>query len=215
MNASDGAPMEIEAYADIWCPFAHVGLRLVDEQRRRHRPDIGLIVHAWPLELSNGVAMDPASARRHADELREEVAPTMFANLDMDHFPTSTLEALALVARAYRDGADAGVRASFALRDALFEHGQDISDPGVLAGLATDLGVDMPDDTDRQAVLDDWHTGQHRGVFGSPHFFAGEANAYCPSLAIDKDASGTLSIATDRAELDAFLQRCFEEPVTG
>ncbi len=204
--------MEIDVYADIWCPFAHVGLRLVDEQRRQHRPDIGLIVHAWPLELVNGVAMDPAGARRHANELREQVAPTMFAHLDVDHFPTSTLEALALVARAYRHGASTGTRASFTVRDALFEHGQDISDPVVLTGLAAELGVDMPDDTDRQAVLDDWHTGQQRGVFGSPHFFAGNANAFCPSLAINKDANGTMSIATDHAKLDAFLQHCFNEP---
>ena len=213
MNASGGAPLAIEVYADIWCPFAHVGLRLVDEQRRRHRPDIDLIVHAWPLELVNGAAMDPAGARRHANELREEVAPRMFAHLDADHFPTSTLEALALVARASRDGTGSGARASFAVRDALFEHGQDISDPAVLAGLAAELGVDMPDDADRQTVLDDWHTGQRRGVLGSPHFFAGDANVFCPSLAVTKDASGTLSIATDRAKLDAFLQRCFEEPV--
>lgn len=212
MSARGGTPMDIEVYADIWCPFAHVGLRLVDEQRRRRRPDIDLIVHAWPLELVNGVAMDPAGARRHANELREQVAPTLFAQLDVDHFPTSTLEALALVARAYRHGASTGTRASFALRDALFEHGQDISDPDVLAGLAAELGVDMPDDTDRQAVLDDWHTGRDRGVLGSPHFFADDENVFCPSLAINKDASGSLSVATDRAKLNAFLEHCFEAP---
>jgi predicted DsbA family dithiol-disulfide isomerase len=158
VNTSGGAPLEIEVYADIWCPFAHVGLRLVDEQRRQRRPDIGLIVHAWPLELVNGSALDPAGARRHANELREHVAPTMFADLDIDHFPASTLEALALEARAYRHGLSTGVRASFAVRDALFEHGQNISDPAVLAGLAAELGVGMPDDADRQAVLDDWNT---------------------------------------------------------
>ncbi len=213
MNASGSAATEIEVYADIWCPFAHVGLRLVDEQRRRRRPEIGLIVRAWPLELVNGVAMDPAAARRHANELREEVAPTMFAHLDVDKFPTSTLEALALVASAGRRGASTGLLASFVLRDALFEHGQDIADPAILAGLATELGVDMPDDADRQAVLDDWHTGQQRGVLGSPHFFAGGDNVFCPSLSITKDASGTLSIATDRAKLDAFLERSFDAPV--
>ncbi|MEO5725233.1 MAG: DsbA family protein [Ilumatobacteraceae bacterium] len=203
--------MNIEVYADIWCPFAHVGLRLVDDQRRRHRPDLGLIVRAWPLELVNGEAADAAATVRHADELREQVDPTLFAGLDIDHFPKSTLEGLALVARAYRRGTETGTKASFAVREALFEHGQDISDPAVLAGLAGLLDIDLPDDTDRQAVLDDWHGGQQRGVLGSPHFFAGDANVFCPSLAINRDADGTLSIATDRGRLDKFLRDCFEQ----
>lgn len=212
MNTSDSGPADIEVYADIWCPFAHVGLRVVDEQRGQHRPDVGLIVHAWPLELVNGVAMDPAGARRHANELRDQVAPTLFADLDVDHFPASTLEALALVARAYRHGNSKGTEASFALRDALFEHGQDISDPIVLATVAAGLGIDLPDEHDRQAVLDDWRTGQERGVLGSPHFFAGDANVFCPSLAISKDEHGELTIATDRRKLDEFLRRIFDEP---
>ena len=212
MNAPGPSPADIEVYADVWCPFAHVGLRLVDEQRREHRPDIGLIVHAWPLELVNGVAMNPASARRHADELRDQVAPTLFGDLDEENFPTSTLEALALIAGAYRHGNSTGAEASLAVRDALFEHGLDISDPTVLAALAAGLGIGLPDDTDRHAVLDDWHTGQERGVLGSPHFFAGDANVFCPSLAISKDERGNLTIDADRTKLDTFLRRIFQEP---
>ena len=93
----------IEVFADIWCPFAHVGLRAIEEQRARAgRRDVAIRVRAWPLELVNGAPLDPAVTKEHADELRDQVAPTLFQGLDVDRFPTSTLEALALANRAYR-----------------------------------------------------------------------------------------------------------------
>src|SRR6187431_2480118 len=108
--------MNIEVFADIWCPFTHVGLRAIDDERRRlGRSDIGLIVRAWPLELVNGVPMPADKAVRNVTVLRGQVAPDMFADFDGEHFPTSTLPALALVARAYRMDLRAGERASFAL----------------------------------------------------------------------------------------------------
>jgi len=201
--------MEIEVYADIWCPFAHVGLRAVAEQRRSlGRDDVGIVVRAWPLELVNGAPMDPAKAAHHADDLRAQVAPTMFAHLDVDHFPTSTIDALALTARAYRTSAALGERAAFALRDALFEHGRDIGDPAVLGAIADELGVDRPDDADRHQVRADWEAGKARGVIGSPHFFCGDADVFCPSLAISRDPDTVLRIEQDRAKLVAFLQDC-------
>ena len=132
----------IEVFADIWCPFAHVGLRAIEEQRARAgRTDVAIRVRAWPLELVNGAPLDPTVTGEHAEELRDQVAPTLFQGLDLDHFPTSTLEALALANRAYRSDLQLGERVSFALRDALFEEGRDISDRAVLDDLAHDLGV--------------------------------------------------------------------------
>jgi len=93
----------IEVFADIWCPFAHVGLRAVDEQRARSgRSDVAIWVRAWPLELVNGSALDPVVTAEHADDLRRQVAPSLFEHLDVDRFPSSTLNALALASRAYR-----------------------------------------------------------------------------------------------------------------
>ena len=127
----------IEVFADIWCPFTHVGLRAVKEQRARSgRDDVAIWVRAWPLELVNGAPLDPAVTKAHADDLRNQVAPNLFQHLDVDRFPSSTLDALALANRAYRTGPDTGERASFALRDALFEEGRDISDPAMLQRLA-------------------------------------------------------------------------------
>ena len=50
----------IEVFADIWCPFAHVGLLAIAEERiRTGRFDVAIRVRAWPLELVNGVPLDP------------------------------------------------------------------------------------------------------------------------------------------------------------
>ncbi len=198
----------IEVFADIWCPFAHVGLRAVQKQLALEgRSDAGVWVRAWPLELVNGAPVDPAATKEHAETLRGQVAPDLFSHLDIRHFPKSTLDALALVNRAYRTDLQLGTRVSYVLRDALFEEGRDISDPGTLERMAHDLGVVMPDETDRDAVLSDWHEGQRRGVLGSPHFFCGNTDAFCPSLDVTK---GPAAVTRDVSRLTAFLQSCLD-----
>ena len=199
----------IEVFADIWCPFAHVGLRAVEEQRARTgHTDVPIRVRAWPLELVNGVPLDPKVTMEHAENLRDQVAPDLFAHLDIDRFPRSTLAALALANRAYRTDLQLGERASFALRDALFEEGRDISDPGTLELLAHDLGVGPPDDSDRDAVVADWNEGRQRGVLGSPHFFCGDTDVFCPSLDITKDPVDGVSVVRDVSRLADFVERC-------
>ena len=150
----------IEVFADIWCPFTHVGLRAIDEQRiRTGRTDVAIWVRAWPLELVNGAPLDPAVTKEHADDLREQVAPNLFRHLDVERFPRSTLDALALANHAYRTDLNVGEQVSFAFRDALFEKGCDISDRATLEHLAGKLGVDMPDESDHADVVADWHEG--------------------------------------------------------
>ncbi|MFZ4720739.1 MAG: disulfide bond formation protein DsbA, partial [Ilumatobacteraceae bacterium] len=131
---SDNTPAPIEIYADVWCTFAHVGLRMVAAARRSAgREDVPIVVRGWPLELVNGAPMDPAKVVEHVHELQEHVAPDLFSHVDADHFPTSTLGALALTECAYRHDVATGERAAFLLRDALFEHGRNIADAEVLA----------------------------------------------------------------------------------
>ena len=204
-----GSGLVIEVFADIWCPFAHAGLHELRAQiEESGRTDVVVRVRAWPLELINGHPQDPVTTVEHAAELREQVAPSLFQHFDVDHFPASTLEALALVERAYRIDPASGERASFDLRHALFESGQDVSDLAVLERIASQLGVPMPDDDDRAAVLADWDDGQSRGVVGSPHYFCGDADAFCPSLDISREAGGGLSITRDTARMADFLARC-------
>ena len=199
----------IEVFADIWCPFAHVGLRAVKEQRSRSgRTDMAIWVRAWPLELVNGSPLDPEVTAAHADDLRRQVAPRLFGHLDVDRFPSSTLDALALAHRAYRADLGTGERVSFALRDALFEEVRDISERATLESLAHDFGVEMPDAFDRAGVLADWSDGHRRGVLGSPHFFCGDTDVFCPSLDITKDPVRGVSIVNDASRLTEFLARC-------
>jgi 2-hydroxychromene-2-carboxylate isomerase len=170
--------------------------------------DVVLVVHAWPLELINGVPLDSTATAVHIDELRDQVAPQLFRHFDPDHFPTTTLPALALVAAAYRQSAQLGETVSFVLRDELFERGRDVSQPDVLSFVAATYGVQVTDD-DRDTVLREWHQGLARGVKGSPHFFCGDTEVFCPSLDIAHGDTGRLQITRNRTALDDFFGQCF------
>ena len=199
----------IEVFADIWCPFAHVGLRTIQEERARAgREDVAIWVRAWPLELVNGAPLDAPTTAEHVDELRGQVAPDLFRHFDTATFPTSTLDALALANRAYRAEPQVGELVSFALRQALFEEGRDVSDSATLQQIAHTLGVAMPDDSDSARVVADWHEGERRGVLGSPHFFCGDVDVFCPSLTIMKDPGKGISIHKDTSKLTDFLAGC-------
>lgn len=196
-------------YADIWCPFAHVGLCTVRERRRqRGGDDVVLRIHAWPLELVNGRPLDAEVTASHIRELREQISEELFVGFNPVNFPSTSLPALALVSRAYRQSDSIGEVVSFALREALFEAGRDIADPEVLGDIARFYGVQDVEERDRQSVLEDWRQGQIRGVKGSPHFFCGERDVFCPSLDIRKSGDGRLLIDRSREALDAFLDGC-------
>lgn len=199
----------IEVFADACCPFAHVGLhRIRDAADAEGRPDVTLHVRAWPLELVNGNPMDAHFIAEEVDEIREQVAADLFGGFREEAFPGSSIPAMALAARAYAVSESVGQAVSLAVRDALFEHGHDIGDRSVLAGIAAAHGVDLPDDPAGDAALvhADWHDGTARGVVGSPHFFIGGENVFCPVLDI-KRVDGHLVIRVDEPAVQAFLAR--------
>lgn len=201
----------IEVYADIWCPFAHVGLRAVIRWRKQlGRDDVVLRVRPWPLELVNGVPLEPAVTAVHVDELRTQVAPDLFTEFDPGHFPPTTLPALALAEAGYRRDDMTGEAVSLALRDALFEEGRDVSSPAVLASVESAYDLSPPDAEDEGAVRIEWHEGESRGVKGSPHFFCGKFDAFCPSLDISRNAEGQLLLHRNVETLDAFLAKCLQ-----
>jgi predicted DsbA family dithiol-disulfide isomerase len=200
----------IEIYADVWCPFAHVGLHYVVARRAdQGRDDVLLDIRAWPLELVNGTPLNPAVVASHVQELRSRVTPHLFGGFDPTQFPQTSLPALAYAHAAYRSSPKMGETMSLALRDALFEQGLDISRPRVLSDIAGELDVNPPDSTDEMAVLRDWEDGIRRGVKGSPHFFCGAADAFCPSLDISRSDNGHLTVKNDMVVLDRFLTNCF------
>jgi predicted DsbA family dithiol-disulfide isomerase len=200
----------IEVFADVACPFTHVGLRRFVAQRGElGRHDVTLRVRAWPLEIVNGQPLDPQSIAEEIDAIRRQVAPALFQGFTEAAFPVSSLPALTLAAAAYDKSLGTGERVSLALRDLLFEQGVDIADTAVLARLASqhDVSVDL---ADSRRVLADHAEGVTRGVVGSPHFFTAAGGFFCPSLDVHRDAGGHLRITADSAGFDRFVASCFD-----
>ena len=207
----DGRATVIEVFADVSCPFAHVGLRRFVQQRAQlSRDDLVLWVRAWPLELVNGTPLDPATAAKHVAELREQVEPDLFAGFDVTSFPESSLEALALAAAAYRAGDRIGERVSLALRDALFEQGRNIGDAAVLRTIAAEQDIEVPFPDAVDAVIADWEEGKRRSVRGSPEFFVKGRGHFCPALDITR-VDGQLRIVLDADGFTAFLDAVLED----
>lgn len=197
----------IEVFADVACPFTHVGLRRFVEHRRTAGRDVILRVRAWPLQIVNGRPLDPDLVAEEVEALRPTVASDLFIGFDRTRFPTTSRPAFAVAAAAYRRDLPTGEAVSLALRDALFEQGEDVADPAVLASIARRFEIEV-DDVDVASVEADHAEGVARGVIGSPHFFPPGGSFFCPSLRVERDQRGVLRIRSD-AGLDEFLAACF------
>jgi 2-hydroxychromene-2-carboxylate isomerase len=207
-GADDRAVDVVEVFADVCCPFTHVGLRRFVERRAalgRHEPL--LVVRAWPLELVNGEPLDGDFIAEEIEALRGQVAPDLFTGFRRGFFPSTSLPALALAAGAYRVDVRTGEQVSLALRDALFERGIDIGDDRVLDAIAAIHGLDRPGEAEHAAVRSDWEDGRRRGVRGSPEFFVAGRGYFCPTLDISR-VDGQLQIRPDPEALDEFLGAC-------
>lgn len=198
----------IEVFADVGCPFTHVGLRrFVTRRAELGRDDVTLWVRAWPLEIVNGTPMDPHFIAEEVDDIRTQVAPDLFAGFREATFPATSLPAMALAATAHRQGAAVGEQVSLELRDLLFEQGLDVADADVLASVAARHGL-VPDDDDLARVHADHAEGVERGVIGSPHFFTPAGGFFCPALEVHRDGEGQLQVAPDPAGFERFLADC-------
>ncbi len=200
--------MKIEVFADVTCPFTHVGLKQVVRHVAEAAEPPEVRVRAWPLEWVNGVPMDFDAVRLKAQALTEQLGVDDFHGLRADGWPVTTIPALGLAAAAYRHDASTGLAVSLALRGAVFERGLDVADADVLAAIAADHGVTGPGDV--ADVEADYEDGQRRGVTGSPHFFVGEDDFFCPALDLGRDADGNLTARLDTEGLAAFLARLGE-----
>ena len=181
----------IEVFADIMCPFTHVGLRRLVEMRAAAGKSTALRVRAWPLEWINDGPLAADLVGREIEALRTSVAPELFAGFDAGTFPRTSIPAFALAAAAYTVDDAVGEAVSLAIRDALFEHGRDVADPMVLREIGERHGVvALGPDAASAAVTADWERGRARGVEGSPHFVVGDRDWFCPSLRIRHDENG-------------------------
>lgn len=200
----------IEVFADVACPFAHAGLRrFVAARTERGLVEPVLMVRAWPLELVNGKGHDGRSVAPKIAALREQVASDAFRSFDASTFPTTSRPAMTAEAAAYRTDPQAGEAFSLAVRDALFERGEDIAKRTILDKLAAELSVLLPSAEDEAVVDRDYLEGQSRGVVGSPHFFTPDGqDFFCPSMDIDR-AGGKLDVSFDVPGFAAFVDAAF------
>lgn len=199
----------VEVFADVCCPFTHVGLRRFVEMREQlGRHDVGLVVRAWPLELVNGQPLAATFVAEEVEVLRQTVAPDLFRRFAPEQFPSTSLPAMAVAAAAYRQGAATGEAVSLELRNLLFERGVDISTPAVLEELSHRHAISV-DERDRESVYSDFAEGRERGVVGSPHFFTSGGEFFCPTLEVTRDERGELRVHVDREGLGAFIRSCF------
>jgi predicted DsbA family dithiol-disulfide isomerase len=198
-------PTVIEVFADITCPFTHAGLKCVTAQLASADSDAELIVRAWPLEWVNGTPLEAGSVGAASAALQQQLAVNDFGGFNADTWPETSIPALNLVAQAYTIDAATGLALSLRLRAELFEQGQNIADPAVLAEVAASYGLAAPVTTADPAVEADYAEGQRRGVKGSPEFWVGEARFFCPTLELSHDADGDLTAEFDPDGLREFI----------
>ncbi len=197
----------VEVFADVTCPFTHVGLKQVVQHVADMSEPAEVIVRSWPLEWVNGTPLAVDAVLTKAAALTEQLGVNDFAGLRRDRWPDTTIPALNLAAAAYERDASTGLSVSLALRAALFEQGRDIADPEVLASIAADHGLAPPGRDPLPSVTDDFELGQRRGVQGSPHFFVDADGFFCPALDLGHDDDGHLTARFDRDQLADFFAR--------
>jgi predicted DsbA family dithiol-disulfide isomerase len=202
----------IEVYADIACPFTHVGLRRFVATRKKRGSQRRLHIHAWPLEFENGKPLDRELVAREVAALRASVAPDLFKGFENGAWPSTSVPAFGLAAVAYELDERVGEAVSLALRDALFEDGLDIAAPETLEDIGRRFGVLVPDiASSSDAARADWARGHRLGVKGSPHFFVDGRDWFCPGLIIEHDEHGfAIRSAGKRAE--EFLAAALNQP---
>lgn len=200
----------VEVFADVVCPFTHVGLRrFVQAREDAGATDVALRVRAWPLELVNGAPLTADFVAEEIADLQAQVAGDLFRGFDPATFPHSTIGLLALAEVAYQCGMTTGEAVSLALRDALFERGRPVADPDVLAAIAADHGLTVPDAATAAGLVEaDYAEGRRRGVTGSPHFFLENGSWFCPGLEIERQGHH-LHIQADEGPFREFLDQAF------
>ena len=197
----------LEVFADITCPFTHVGLKQVVGHVAEMSEPVEVLVRAWPLEWVNGSPLDVEAVLVKAAALSDQLGVDDFRGLRADRWPASPIPALELAAAASARDAATGLAVSMELRAALFEQGVDVADPDALALIAAAHHLDADDPEIGRTIRSDYEAGQRRGVRGSPHFFMGDDDFFCPALDLGHDADGHLTARFDSAMLADFFAR--------
>ncbi len=197
----------LEVFADVTCPFTHVGLHVVTSRLEELATPVAVVVRAWPLEWVNGEPLDSDGVVAKIDALTAQLDLELFTGFRTDRWPTTSIAALNLADSAYAVDANLGLTVSLQLRDLLFEQGQDIADPAVLAELATTHGLTPPPTDPVEGLNADFNEGRRRGVHGSPDFWIDGNDFFCPTLELGHDDSDSLTARFDTSGLQTMLDR--------
>lgn len=187
----------IEVFADIHCPFTHVGLKVIAAEIAASNTPVDIRVRAWPLEWVNGSPLDADDVATKVAALKSQLGIDAFNGFGADTWPDTTIPALNLADAAYQRDTRTGFAVSLRLRNMLFEEGRDIADKLVLAGVADSFALPRPGLEPAAGVEADYAEGRCRGVRGSPDFWVEGQEFYCPSLNLSHDADGSLTAAFD------------------
>lgn len=196
----------LEVFADITCPFTHAGLKKVVAELADVDGGVEVIVRSWPLEWVNGTPLEAGPVKAKITALHDQLGTGDFEGFREDAWPETTIPALNLAAAAFDVDAATGLAVSLALRDAVFEEGSDVSDPAVLADIAGQFGLAPPSAEPSSRVTADYEEGQRRGVRGSPDFWLGDEEFFCPALTLGHDDAG-LTAEFDSEGLGRFMER--------
>lgn len=202
----------LEVFADISCPFTHVGLTLVQRRLEQSSEMVEVHVRAWPLEWVNDTPLAAADVERKVAALEQQLGPGFFDGIEPASWPDTTIPALNLAASAYRRDHQTGFAVSRRLRDRLFRLHHDVANPDVLGDCAAEFGLETPREDATPSVVEDYEEGQRRGVRGSPDFWVKDEEFFCPSLDIDHDDDGKLIASLDLDGLDALFEAVFASP---
>lgn len=199
-------PARLEVFADITCPFTHVGLKRVLAELDDLGAGVELIVRSWPLEWVNGAPLDASAVTVKIAALHDQLGVGDFDGFRESSWPTTTIPALNLAAAALSVDVSTGLAVSLALRHALFEEGRDVSDPAVLESIASEFLLELPATDADPRVSADYEEGKRRGVRGSPDFWIGSEEFFCPALTLGHDDEGLVA-EFDTDGLGMFLER--------
>ncbi len=195
----------IEAFADISCPFTHVGLKVIAAEIDSIDTDLDLHVRAWPLEWVNKSPLDGDAVAAKVAALEAQLDVDYFAGFRRDRWPHTTIPALNLADAGHQRDPATGVAIGLRLRSLLFEEGRDISDESVLAEVAAAFELPNPGTVASAGVEADYAEGIRRGVRGSPDFWVEGREFFCPSLEIGHDTDGRLTAVFDANGLRQFV----------
>lgn len=173
------AALRVDIWSDFVCPFCFIGaLRL--EQLGAQRP-LDLHWHAFQLRPAGAPPMDAAKRRmitEHTPQLAAQMREEFGLDIDRGPLDIDTRAAHRLFAAA--DAAGKGAEIHDALFRAYWLHGEDISDPNVLAAIAAKHGFDGSaaisgsDRASEQSVAADVAQAAQHGFQGVPAIVFGQ-----------------------------------------